>query len=306
MNIGENIKKYRKEKKITQKLLAHLINKNIRTVQKYENGEIEPPLEVLINISEVLKVTVNELTGEKQLTSSQQFLNDAINKYGETLKSLSEKTGVPLNELEALYNNTNGCTVGTYKKLYNSFGLSDKEALNFLVSDSKINSIYNNNGINENFNIMRDMFLGKVDLEKDLGINVNYDTDMEKASTEFMNTRKGDILINKNPNDDEIEYIKGLDINSILSSELYLCDYKKTASIYEIEDIYKNEINQLKQLHQMEINNLKERIENMEQHINDIKISKKELHKIIDQKNLIIENLKEIIYNSEKNNSQPK
>ena len=41
MSIGGNIRKYRKEKKITQKQLAELIDKNVRTIQKYENGEIE-------------------------------------------------------------------------------------------------------------------------------------------------------------------------------------------------------------------------------------------------------------------------
>lgn len=296
MNIGENIKKYRKEKKITQKLLASLINKNIRTVQKYENGEIDPPLEVLIDISEALKVTINELTGEKHLTSSQLFLNDIINEYDETLESLSEKTGVPLNELEALYNNTNGCSVGTYQKFYNYFGLSDKDALLYLTSDVKINSIYNNNGVNEQLNLVRDVLTKKVDLENDLGLKVDYDVDMEEMSTIFMDEFQESKPISENP--DNCDTIKNLDIiDSILSSsKLYLHDYKKHLSIYEIEILYKNKILLLNELHEIEI-------ENMKNYIKNIESIKDELNKMLKEKNLIIDKLERIIHNLEENNN---
>lgn len=67
MNLGESIKKYRKEKKITQKQLAEKINKNIRTIQKYESGEIEVPLENKVKIAKALEIPLNKLyppTGE--------------------------------------------------------------------------------------------------------------------------------------------------------------------------------------------------------------------------------------------------
>lgn len=67
MNIGGNIRKYRKEKKITQKQLAELIDKNVRTIQKYENGEIENiPVNTLIDISEALNVTYTDLIKGKE------------------------------------------------------------------------------------------------------------------------------------------------------------------------------------------------------------------------------------------------
>lgn len=56
MNIGEKIKTLRKEKKITQKQLADMVNKNIRTIQKYESCEIKIPLESLVDISRCLNV----------------------------------------------------------------------------------------------------------------------------------------------------------------------------------------------------------------------------------------------------------
>lgn len=54
MSIGENIKKYRKNMKITQKQLAEKINKQDRTIQKYEKGDIIPPVPVLEEIAKVL------------------------------------------------------------------------------------------------------------------------------------------------------------------------------------------------------------------------------------------------------------
>lgn len=67
MSIGGNMRKYRKEKKITQKQLAELIDKNVRTIQKYENGEIESiPVNTLIDISKALDVTYTDLIEGKE------------------------------------------------------------------------------------------------------------------------------------------------------------------------------------------------------------------------------------------------
>ena len=80
MKTNELIKKYRKEKKITQKQLAELIDKNVRTIQKYENGEIESiPVNTLIDISKALGINPMNLMGEKE--------KDAINKSVEILSN---------------------------------------------------------------------------------------------------------------------------------------------------------------------------------------------------------------------------
>lgn len=63
MSVGENIKKHRKENKLTQTQLAELVNKKYRTIQKYESGEINPPTSVLIDIAKVLDVPIIDLIG---------------------------------------------------------------------------------------------------------------------------------------------------------------------------------------------------------------------------------------------------
>ncbi len=62
-HIGENIKKYRKEKKLTQQELADKIGKHKITVAKYESGKISVPIDVLDQIANELDVTYIDLIG---------------------------------------------------------------------------------------------------------------------------------------------------------------------------------------------------------------------------------------------------
>ena len=62
MNIGDNIKKYRKQNKLTQKELGDLINKSTISIRKYESNKIVPSLGVLDDISKALNVPVNYLS----------------------------------------------------------------------------------------------------------------------------------------------------------------------------------------------------------------------------------------------------
>ena len=61
MSIGENIKKYRKEKGLTQKELADKIGKDFSTVQKYELNISQPPIDVLNSHSSIISHTASEI-----------------------------------------------------------------------------------------------------------------------------------------------------------------------------------------------------------------------------------------------------
>lgn len=54
MNIGDNIKKFRLQKGMTQKELADKIDRSLRMLQKYESGDVEPSIEVLNEIANIL------------------------------------------------------------------------------------------------------------------------------------------------------------------------------------------------------------------------------------------------------------
>lgn len=54
MSISDNIKKYRKEKKLTQKQLADMIDKKEITIRRYEKGDIIPHIPVIEDIARAL------------------------------------------------------------------------------------------------------------------------------------------------------------------------------------------------------------------------------------------------------------
>jgi len=62
MSIGENIKKYRKKKKITQKQLAEKIGKTERTIRGYEAGVTIPSTALAEEIAKALGITFYDLT----------------------------------------------------------------------------------------------------------------------------------------------------------------------------------------------------------------------------------------------------
>lgn len=61
--IGERIAKQRKHLRISQSELAAQLGKSLRTVQKYESGEIDMSVSVLEQIAKILKVPINYLMG---------------------------------------------------------------------------------------------------------------------------------------------------------------------------------------------------------------------------------------------------
>ncbi len=59
--VGENIKKHREAKGISQETLAEALSVTRQTVSSWETGRTEPDLDTLHRIAQVLEVTVEEL-----------------------------------------------------------------------------------------------------------------------------------------------------------------------------------------------------------------------------------------------------
>ena len=66
MNVGENIRKYRKDKGMTQKELGDLLGKTQRTIQAYEKDEVIPPLSVINKLSDIFDIDYADLIGGKE------------------------------------------------------------------------------------------------------------------------------------------------------------------------------------------------------------------------------------------------
>ena len=61
--LGLRIKKIRKQHKINQTQLANKLNKTLRTVQKYESGEIEPSIAIINEIAKIFNISPAEIMG---------------------------------------------------------------------------------------------------------------------------------------------------------------------------------------------------------------------------------------------------
>lgn len=98
IEIGKFIAKCRKEKKLTQAQLAERLNITDRAVSKWETGKSMPDSSVMLELCELLEITVNELlSGEKiEMESYEQKAEENLialkrkdeNKLGSVIISL--------------------------------------------------------------------------------------------------------------------------------------------------------------------------------------------------------------------------
>ena len=73
MTIGQRVRKARKEKGYNQTELANVLGKSLRTIQKYENGEIEISISMLNELAKALDTTTTYLLGYKTETVKPQI-----------------------------------------------------------------------------------------------------------------------------------------------------------------------------------------------------------------------------------------
>lgn len=65
MSLGNKIKQYREEMKMTQKDIAEILEVEPGTISKYELGITEPNIESLKKLTEIFNITVDELINEE-------------------------------------------------------------------------------------------------------------------------------------------------------------------------------------------------------------------------------------------------
>lgn len=81
--VGERIAEIRKYNRINQSDLADKLGKSLRTVQKYESGEIDIPLSTLGEIAEILDTTLNYLLGYDTSHIKAETLSDVLEFFFE-------------------------------------------------------------------------------------------------------------------------------------------------------------------------------------------------------------------------------
>ena len=100
MNIGKNIKKYRKEAGLTQKKLGELSGTSERTIQQYETGKRQPRLEQLRKVADALNIPMYQLTEMNYLKfyDTKEIIDDFILRANETKSDIINELFDSLNE----------------------------------------------------------------------------------------------------------------------------------------------------------------------------------------------------------------
>ncbi len=88
--IGSRIRKARKQKKLSQTDLANMLDKSMRTIQKYESGEIEPSIAMINEIAKILEVDSSYLMGYERNSDKIASFSDII----ALLAELNDKAGI--------------------------------------------------------------------------------------------------------------------------------------------------------------------------------------------------------------------
>ena len=84
--IGKFIAKCRKGKNLTQAQLAEKLNITDRAVSKWENGKSMPDSSIMLELCEILGITVNELLSGEKIT-----MENSEKKADENLIALKKK-----------------------------------------------------------------------------------------------------------------------------------------------------------------------------------------------------------------------
>ena len=90
MYIGENIKRLRREKNITQEKLAEHLNISCQAISKWERGETFPDITLVIPIANYFGVSTDELLGVDN-AKNEQKIRDYLDEYDRLSNTGKEK-----------------------------------------------------------------------------------------------------------------------------------------------------------------------------------------------------------------------
>ncbi|MFA9379139.1 MAG: helix-turn-helix domain-containing protein [Lachnotalea sp.] len=135
MTVGENIKRIRKEKGLTQKKLGELCGINEANIRKYELGNANPKIETIDKIASALGIPLvqimENITWEQQKNTSEiKLLDKKVSALEGILSILADIYGkVESKELQG-------------KKASGHYYVVDEGDKNFILYDGDIDTLY--------------------------------------------------------------------------------------------------------------------------------------------------------------------
>ena len=86
LNIGENIRNYRRNADMTQEQLAELLGVSYQSVSRWENGTTYPDLELIPMLAQVFSVTIDDLMNNGNEEQRLKHINELQNFFDEAAK----------------------------------------------------------------------------------------------------------------------------------------------------------------------------------------------------------------------------
>lgn len=93
LQIGENIKRLRKEKDITQDELAEVLGVSYQSVSRWENKQCYPDMELLPVIADFFGVTVDKLLGVSEIIE-QERVNEYLARFQDAVSCGKIEDGI--------------------------------------------------------------------------------------------------------------------------------------------------------------------------------------------------------------------
>lgn len=100
VKIGKFLKELRKEHKLTQEQLGEKIGVTNKTISRWENGNYLPPAESLTMLSDIYKISINEILSGQKLTTdefsdaAEDNLKDALELSEQLYKSSETRLSI--------------------------------------------------------------------------------------------------------------------------------------------------------------------------------------------------------------------
>ena len=85
LTLSENIRMFRKQRKLTQEKLAEALGVTVGAVYKWESGLSQPELSLIVELADFFDVSVDVLLGYRMKDNSIQPILERLDKYCRTL-----------------------------------------------------------------------------------------------------------------------------------------------------------------------------------------------------------------------------
>lgn len=131
MSVGENIRRIRKEKGLTQKKLGELCGIAEPNIRKYELGKANPKIETISKIADALEVHIQELLDGYSIPTEEKQLKQYANGLDGLIAIIVDIYG----KAEWKFFNMDGST--------ESYILVGEEGEQFVLLDDDMDTLYN-------------------------------------------------------------------------------------------------------------------------------------------------------------------